>query len=52
MFFFTTYILSLNDHQLVFNLYLNWVKEDNLFYIFLVDFEVCEVKEDIRRMIR
>ena len=45
-------MLSLDDHQLVFNLYLSWVKEGNLFYLFLVDFEVCEPKEDIRMVIR
>ena len=49
---FTTYVLSLNDHQLVFNLYLSWMKEGNLFYLFLVDFEVCGPKEDIRIVIR
>ena len=50
--FFTTYVLSLDDYQLVFNLYLNSVKEDNLFYLFLVNFEVCGSKEDIRMVIR
>ena len=49
---FTTYVLSLDDHQLVCNLYLSWVKEGNLFYFFLVDFEVCESKEDIKMVIR
>ena len=51
-FAFTTYLLSLDDHQLIFKLYLSWVKENNLFYQFLVDFEVCESKEDIRMVIR
>ena len=49
---FITYILSLDDHQLVLNLYLNWVKIGNLFNFFLVDFEVCGPKEDIRMVIR
>ena len=49
---FTTYVLSLDDHQIVFNLYLRWVKEGNLFYIFLIDFEVSGSKEDIRMIIR
>ena len=52
MVFFTTYVLSLDDHQLVFNLYLNWVKEGNLFYLFLIDFEIYELKEHIRMVIR
>ena len=42
---FTTYVLSLDDHQLVFNLYLSSVKEGNFFYLFLVDFEVCRPKK-------
>ena len=27
---FITYVLSLDDHQLVFDLYLSWVKESKL----------------------
>ena len=49
---FITYILNLDDHQLVFILNLNWVKEGNLFYLFLVNFEVCGFKKDIRTVIR
>ena len=40
------------EFQLVFNLYLNWMKKSNLFYLFLVDFEVCGPKEDFRMIIR
>ena len=49
---FTTYVLSLDNHQLIFNLYLSWVKEGNLFYLFLNNFEVYGSKEDIRMKIR
>ena len=49
---FTTYVLSLADHRLVFNLYMNCMKEGNLFYFFLVDFEICGSKKDIRMVIR
>ena len=45
-------MLNLDEHQLVFNLYLSWMKEGNLFYLFLIDFEVCKPKEDIRMVIR
>ena len=48
---FTTYIVNLNDHHSVFILYLNWMKRNSLFYLFLVDFKVCKPKEKIRIVI-
>ena len=44
--------MRLNDHKLVFDLYLSWVKESKLFYLSLVNFEVCGPKEDVRLVIR
>ena len=44
-FVFTTYVLSLDDYQLVFNLYLSWVKEVNLFYFFLLTLKFVDPKK-------
>ena len=49
---FIIYVLILDNHQLVFNLYLSWMKKSNLFHFFLIDFEVCGSKDDIRMVIR
>ena len=45
-------VLTLDGHQLVFNLYLNLMKRASLFYLFLVHFKVCRSKRDIRIVIR
>ena len=44
--------IEFDNHQLVSKLNLSWVKEGNLFYLFLVNFEVCGPKENIRMVIR